>query len=197
MNSQNFYFAREGQKGAIFLIVLVILSLIFDLNGLAFWLFGFLAFWLILFRNPERKAFHISSNAFLSPIDGKIIQIQSNGDYALIRIEVGLFDVGILHAPVEITSFQIANIYGSPLFFSSKKSLFSPQSEVSFGEHKMKIVQNLFHISPIDLAKNYAQGARMGFLKAGNVELRIKKIELKVNVGDKLKGGESVIGYLQ
>ncbi len=197
MNSQNFFLAKEGHKGAILLAILIVLSLIFDLNHFAFLLFCFFAFWIVLFRNPERKAFHLSSNAFLSPIDGKIIQIQSNGDYALIRIEVGLFDVGILHAPVEIAFCQVANIYGSPLFFSSKKSMLSPQSEVVFGEHQMRFTQNLFHIPPIDSERSYSQGERMGFLKAGSVELRIKKIELKVNVGDRLKGGESVIGYLQ
>lgn len=171
--------------------------MIFDFNQLAFLLFCFFALWVFLFRNPDREAKNFSSNAFLSPIDGRVTRIASEGDYVYVNLDVGLFDIGVLRAPIEIVSYQFFHIHGSPLCLSSKASLLSPKIEINFGDHQMKIRQQLFHIHPLEPQNQFLQGERMGFLKQGKVELKMKKIELKINVDDRLKGGESVIGYLQ
>lgn len=197
MNSRTFYLAKEGHKGVLFLIVLVVLSLIFEFKFLAFLFFCCCLLWAFLFRDPERHSSYLSANAFLSPIDGKVRQIVFREDQAIVTIDVGLFDVGVLRAPIAFEKPCFSQMFGSPLFFSSKKSLLSPQSVIVFENHSMKIMQNLFHFPPIEAYRSCKQGEKIGFLKAGEVELVIKDIEIKINIGDQLKGGESVIGYLQ
>lgn len=197
MGSQTFYLAKDGHKGFLFLIALVILALIFGLKIFAFLFFCLCVLWVLLFRDPERHSSFLAPNAFLSPIDGRVTQLVFQDEKAIITIQVGVFDVGVLRAPITISHYYLSKIFGSPLFFSSKKSLLSPQSTLKFEGHLMQITQNLFHFSPIECKESFKQGERMGFLKAGEIQLVLKNIETKISIGDQLKGGESVIGYLQ
>lgn len=197
MSSQTFYLAKGGHRGFLLLIALTILCLIFELKFFALFFFCFSVLWIIFFRDPDRHSPFLSHNAFLAPIDGRVTQLVFQDDLAMITIQVNLLDVGVLRAPIAISDYHISRIFGSPLLFSSMKSILSPQDTIAFEGHMMQITQNLFHCSPIEFNKDFKQGERMGFLKAGEIRLTIKNIETKVSVGDKLKGGESVIGYLQ
>ncbi|WP_027326951.1 hypothetical protein [Helicobacter pametensis] len=197
MNSQTFYISKYGQRGALILFVCLILSLVFSWDLFALIVFCCLFLWIVMFRNPERLATHLSPNAFLAPIDGKILEILTQGDRTKIVISVGVLDVGILRSPMHIDHYEISAIHGVPLFFSNKKEAFSPHLSLKFGNHFLKIQQNLFRINPLDEQKSFERGERMGFLKAGKVELELESVELKVNIGDKIRGGESVIGYLK
>lgn len=197
MNSQTFYLAKDGHKGFLLLLALIVLGLIFELKILAFFFFCLCVLWVILFRDPDRHSSYLAPNAFLSPIDGKVTQLVFQDDQAIITIKVDVFDVGVLRAPITIDHYHLSKVFGSPLFFSSKKMLLSPKSVLDFEGQTMQIIQNLFHFSPIQSNKSFKQGERMGFLKAGEVKLTIKNIETKISIGDRLKGGESVIGYLQ
>lgn len=196
MNAQTFYVAPIGQKGALVLFILFVLSVFLSFEVLAFCFFVALIAWIFMFRNPERLATHLSSNAFLAPIDGKVEEIYAEGEYSVVIIHVGILDVGVLRSPLYISSYDISCLYGVPLLFSSKKNLLSPNFSLSFANHLLKIEQNLFSFFPIEQKERFERGERMGFLKAGKIKLRIKNIELKINIGDKIKGGESVIGYL-
>lgn len=197
MGSQTFYLAKGGHRGFLLLIALTILCLIFELKFFAFLFFCFCVLWIIFFRDPDRHSSFLAHNAFLAPIDGKVTQLVFQDDLAIITIKVNVLDVGVLRAPIAISDYHLFRVFGSPLFFSSMKSILSPQNTMTFEGHMMQITQNLFHLPPIESHRNFKQGERMGFLKAGEVRLRIKNIETKISIGDKLKGGESVIGYLQ
>lgn len=197
MGSQTFYLAKGGHRGFLLLMALTILCLIFELKFFAFLFFCFCVLWIVFFRDPDRRSPFLSSNAFLAPIDGKVTQLVFQDDLAIITIQVKVFDVGILRAPIAINNYHFSRIFGSPLLFSSMKTILSPQDTIVFEGHTMQITQNLFHFSPIEFSKDFKQGDQMGFLKAGEIKLTIKNIEAKVSIGDKLKGGESVIGYLQ
>lgn len=197
MGSQTFYLAKDGYRGLLFLVSLVILGLIFGLKAFAFFFFCFCVLWVILFRDPERRSSSLASNTFLSPIDGKVTQLVFQDNQAIITIKVDLLDVGVLRAPMKIDQYRLSKIFGPPLFFSSKKALLSPEVTMNFENHRMKITQYLFHFSPIEDNGSFKQGERMGFLKAGEIQLIVENIETKIDIGNQLKGGESVIGYLQ
>lgn len=196
MSPRIFYIAQGGKRGALILLGLCILSALLSFEVLACLFLVFFVLWVVAFRNPERLATHLSENTFLAPIDGKIIEIDTKGDKTKVVIEVGIMDVGVLRSPVVIKDYQLSASYGVPLFFSKKRDFFSPISCLTFSNHSICVIQNLFHIAPFYSQDCFERGERMGFVKAGRVEMQIQKIELKVNIGDKIKGGESVIGYL-
>lgn len=198
MSSKITYLARSGYKGAIWLGVLLLLAIFFGFSNLAFLFAIALVFWIFMFRNPERVALHLSDNAFLSPIDGEIKQIQSKENITIITIVSGVLDVGVIRSPFDIAEYKIDNLYGIPLYFSKTKEFFASKFDFSFKRGKMTFRPNLFHIYPLKPKTTMLErGERIGFMKAGEVVIEIKDIEIKVNVGDKLRGGESVLGYLQ
>ncbi|WP_305862265.1 hypothetical protein [Helicobacter cholecystus] len=197
MGSQINFLAKSGYKGTVWLVALLGVSLLFGLGSLCFIFLIFLIFWLILFRNPERNALHLSENAFLAPIDGVITEISSTANRCQIKIKNQLFDVGVIRSPRHIQAYTLSEIHGIPLFFSNKKSLFNSEIVFSFGENKMIFYPQIFKFYPLNLNLNELErGERMGFMK-GEIILEIEGIETKVNVGDRVKGGESVLGYLQ
>lgn len=197
MNSQINFLAKSGYKGAIWLVALLGASMLFGLGGLCLVFFASLVFWVVLFRNPERIALHLSENAILAPIDGIITDISSKANICQITIKNQLFDVGVIRSPQHIQAYSTSEIYGIPLFFSHKKAFFNSKVTFCFGENKMIFRPQIFHLPPLYLNLNELErGERMGFMK-GELILEIKNIETKLNVGDKVKGGESVLGYLQ
>ncbi|MCE3047176.1 hypothetical protein [Helicobacter kayseriensis] len=196
MSPRVFYIAQGGKKGALILLGLCIFSAILSFEFLACLFLILFALWVFAFRNPERLATHLSENIFLAPADGKIVEICAKGDKTKVVIEVGAMNVGVLRSPIAIKNYQLSKSCGVPLFFSKKRDFFSPVSSLSFLGHSICITQNLFRIEPFYSQGEFERGERMGFVKAGRVEMQIQKIELKVNVGDRIKGGESVIGYL-
>lgn len=198
MGSKITYLAKSGYKGALWLVGLLLVALFFGLSNLAFLFALALAFWIFMFRNPERVALHLSENAFLSPIDGEIKQIQSKENITTITISSNVFDVGVIRSPMDIEDFQVSSLYGIPLYFSKTKEFFASKIALDFKRGKMTFRPSLFHIYPLNpKTTTLERGERMGFMKAGEVVIEIRDIEVKVNVGDKLKGGESVLGYLQ
>lgn len=198
MNSKITYLARSGYRGALWLAGLLVVALFLGLEKLAI-LFAFaLGLWLFMFRNPERVALHLSDNAVLSPIDGEIEQIQSSENTTKIIIVSKVLDVGVVRSPLNIAEYKINNIFGIPLYFSRTREFFTSKVELNFLSGKMIFRPSLLHIYPLKLkTNNLERGERIGFMKAGSVELELSGIEVKLNVGDKVRGGESVLGYLQ
>lgn len=198
MSSKITYLARSGYKGAFWLVGLLAVALFFGLGNLSFLFAVALVFWVFMFRNPERVALHISSNAVLSPIDGEIKQIYSSENSTKVIISSKILDVGVIRSPFDIAEYQVSDTFGIPLYLSKAKEFFAPKIVFDFYKGKMTFRPNLFHIYPLRLkTKSLERGERMGFMKAGEVELELSGVEIKLNVGDKVKGGESVLGYLQ
>lgn len=197
MNTQLSFLAKNGYKGAVWLIILLGASLIFGASILCVIFSLALLLWIILFRNPERNALHISENAFLAPIDGVITEINSKDNICQIKISNHFFDVGVIRSPIYIPIHSLTATHGIPLYFSNKKHFFNSEICFYFNDHSMILHPQLFHLSPInENIKELERGERMGFMK-GEIILEIKNIETKINVGDHVKGGESVLGFLQ
>jgi len=203
---------KEGYPYIIGSFLIFFFSLI--ISDSAFWhIFWFLvfAFFVYFFRNPERIPEDTSPNAIISPSDGTIISITdavspiTKQESIKISIRLSLFDVHIQRSPIEGEMSSREYIHGEFLFLSDEKaSELNEQNRVLFENKHAKIVVNqiagfitrrivMFRdLGPIKLAERY------GMITFGSqVDVYLpKNVTLKVTEFQKLKAGESLIGYI-
>jgi phosphatidylserine decarboxylase len=201
---------REGYpfifvSGGLFLI-----SLLFRFN--LFWqilFFVIFAFFVYFFRNPERVPEEEGENVIISPSDGEIIEIVEtkapilNKEMIKIFIRLSLFDVHVQRSPIEGQMSAREYIHGLFLNLSDEKaSELNEQNRVLF-EGMDKVVVNqiagfltrrivMFRdLGKIRLAERY------GMIMFGSqVDLYVPKNSIiKVSEFQKVKAGESLIGY--
>ena len=174
-------------------------------------LFTLFLFFLYFFRNPERVPEDTSPNAIISPSDGTIISITdaispiTKKESTKLSIRLSLFDVHIQRSPIEGEMKAREYIHGEFLFLSDEKaSELNEQNRVLFENELASIVVNqiagfitrriiMFRdLGPIKLAERY------GMITFGSqVDVYLpKNTTLKVTEFQKVKAGESLIGYI-
>jgi phosphatidylserine decarboxylase len=204
--------AREGLPYILALLVVTIGAGIFNL----WWaivpliLMGYVIYF---FRDPVR----ITPNdpfAIISAADGKVVGIEEIAEpnylqktVKRVSIFLSIFDVHINRAPVE---GQIQYVKYQPGKFHNamegKSSLFNENNLVGMENHRSKILVKqiagmiarriICYCSPGDTMK---AGQKIGLIKFGSrVEMFMPlDTEILVKLGDKVKGGETIIGRLQ
>ncbi len=189
--------AKEGRSGAIFLTILFVLCCFFKLEYLAITIVFLLFLWLFMFRNPERIIPRLEE-AFLSPCDGKIVDIDYQKDRVIIKMQIAPYDVGIIRSPYGSDNINIFRRFGFLGGFISDRIKFRFNLFVKWSADcfDMTIYPEFLRCRAYGGVKVYG-GDRIGFCKAGILILEIKQniIELKVNTGDKIKSGETILGY--
>jgi len=175
-----------------------------------FWFLSF-AFFVYFFRNPERIPEEESENVIISPSDGTVISITetlspiSKEESIKVSVKLSIFDVHIQRSPIngKITSREY--IHGEFLFLSDEKaSELNEQNRVLFENEKSKIEVNQiagFITRRIVMFKDLGKiklAQRYGMIMFGSqVDVYLpKNIRLKVTEFQKVKAGESLIGYL-
>ncbi len=169
------------------------------------------AFFIYFFRNPERIPEDTSKGVVISPSDGTILSITdaisplTNDESIKVSIRLSIFDVHIQRSPIEGEMSAREYIHGEFLSLSEEKaSELNEQNRVLFENEDAKIVVNqiagfltrrivMFRdLGPIKLAQRY------GMIMFGSqVDVYLpKNTTLKVSEFQKIKAGESVIGYL-
>jgi phosphatidylserine decarboxylase len=204
---------REGfpfifVSGAIFLLTLLS-------DAYLFWqlLFLFLTlFFTYFFRNPERIPDDSSTGVVLSPSDGEVISITevkerffTNKDMIKISIRLGFLDVHIQRSPIESKIENSDYIHGEFLTLSDEKaSELNEQNRTLFVYEDKKVITNQIagfvtrRIIPfVKKDDEVALGQRYGMIMFGSqVDIYVpKETNLKVNQGQKLLAGESIIGF--
>ena len=193
-------------SGGIFLI-----SLLFSFSS--FWqilFFVLFAFFVYFFRNPERIPEEEGENVIISPADGEIIEIVEtkapliNKEMIKISIRLSLFDVHVQRSPIEGEIKAREYIHGMFLNITNEKaSEINEQNRVLF-DGKNKVIVNQIAgfltrriISFKDLGK-IRLAERYGMIMFGSqVDLYVpKNTIIKVTEFQKVKAGESLIGYL-
>jgi len=193
-------------SGGIFLI-----SLLFSFSS--FWqilFFVLFAFFVYFFRNPERIPEEEGENVIISPADGEIIEIVEtkapliNKEMIKISIRLSLFDVHVQRSPIEGEIKAREYIHGMFLNITNEKaSELNEQNRVLF-DGKNKVIVNQIAgfltrriISFKDLGK-IRLAERYGMIMFGSqVDLYVpKNTIIKVTEFQKVKAGESLIGYL-
>ncbi|ANV98097.1 hypothetical protein BBW65_04455 [Helicobacter enhydrae] len=197
MNLQTFYITQSGFKICITLLFALLLTLLFEYNILAFLITTCLVFCLFIFRNPERSDKHISQDAFLAPIDGIIENILSQNQETIIVVKTGILDAGVVRAPYTSDTYEINKTNGIPLYFSTSKHHLAPHFYLKTPNFSIDVQQELLSTIPFDpIMPTLERNERIGFLKCGISTISVKNLKIQVNIGDKIRGGESILGYI-
>ena len=210
--------APEGKIILIPLLLMVILGTGFQTYyptvGLK-WINLLLAFITLFsiyfFRDPKRIPQY--SDGFLSPADGKIIQIteiedEELGEAQQISIFLSVWNVHIQRVP--LSGKVLSRVYNPGKFFAAFKHKASKENEqmsILFeGEkgNKFKIKQIAGWIARriinyMEPDKNVERGERLGFIRFGSrVDIIVpKKFLLDVSLGDIVTGNQTIIGHFK
>jgi len=167
-------------------------------------------FFVYFFRNPERIPEDESEGAIISPSDGEIIEIIQtkapivNKEMIKISIRLSLFDVHVQRSPIngEITAKEY--IHGMFLNLNNNKaSELNEQNRVLFKNSSEIVVNQIAgfitrRIVDFDKIGSVKLGERYGMIMFGSqVDLYVpKNAKIKVTEFQKVKAGESLIGFL-
>ncbi|WP_223033732.1 phosphatidylserine decarboxylase family protein [Hanstruepera marina] len=216
-------FHKEGHKIIVLtLIVVVGLFLLVDSFNLASWLstvimlalLVFLVLILQFFRNPKRNIF-LNDSHVVSPVDGKVVVIEEVEEPEYFkdkRIQVSVFMSPI---NVHVTRYPIGGEVVFSKYHPGKYLVAWHPKASEENERTTVVVENpsfgkvLYRQIAGALAKrivNYAkpndkvsQGDDSGFIKFGSrVDLFLPlDSEIKVQLNQKVRGGESVIAEIK
>jgi phosphatidylserine decarboxylase len=170
-------------------------------------------FVLFFFRDPER-VIPSGNNVVVSPADGRVIVIKDiyeptylKQDVKQISIFLSVFNVHVNRSPtggtIEAVKYNPGKFHVASV---DKASLDNEQTAmvIANGKHKLLVKQIagliarriVCYAKPGDSIKT---GERYGLIRFGSrVDIFLPKdTELKVKIGDRVKGGRDVIGVLK
>ena len=201
------------KEGYIFIIVLVLIMVLVFLTIDPYWsiIAGvFVGFVTFFFRNPERKI-PIDENLIVSPADGKVMSVCEVYDDLFLN-EVGtkvtiflsVFDVHVNRSPIagEIKFQQYTCGRFRPAYKDSvgceneRHSIGIENSEMRVLVTQIAGVLARRIVSWVTLGSILKKGERYGLIKfASCTEIIVPKtVEILVQKGDKVTGGDTVIG---
>ena len=203
---------KDGYNILIAIAVAMVISFLFKWYLLGKVIFLFLLFSLYFFRDPKRFVPKLE-NSFVSPADGKILEIKDifseklGQDCYKISIFMSVFDVHINRAPFKGKVRE--KIYNNGKFFNASLDKASEENE------KMTyIVENeSFTYSVTQIAGLIARriisyvnendmletGDKLGMIKFGSraeVEIPRDIININVSVGQQVYAGETILGTI-
>ncbi|MBL0686840.1 MAG: phosphatidylserine decarboxylase [Sulfurospirillum sp.] len=206
INTTTQLIAKEGWKYIFFVSVLFLLSLWLDFFSWVF--FVILIFTIYLFRNPERVPVENDDKAIFSPNDGSIINISKakyidGKDYTKIEIEKPLLEASLLRAPTKMSLDSIDRRHGLCLPISSllNKKLGEKVTltcKCDYDNFFINVKSGIFarKIEIFKTIRSLKLAQRFGFLVDGDIEFYLPlDFRVKVSIGDRVKAGESVLGY--
>lgn len=180
---------------------------------LALFFWGITLFIMYFFRDPEREV-PPGEKLILSPSDGKIVAIEKvpkldflGSSGTKISTFLSVWDVHFIRSPIDgkISYYKYSSGKFKPAF-KTQASLENEQAELGIENHFGKVVVKkiagvlarriVTYLKPQEEA---AAGAKLGMIRFGSrVELILpEKVELKVQIGQKLKAGETVVGVFK
>jgi len=205
--------ASEGWPFIIPLAVLAVLLFAFGWRNIGCVSLVLTIFILFFFRDPERSVPE-GRDVVASPADGKVIVIKDvyepdylKQDVKQISIFLSVFNVHVNRVPysgtVETVKYNPGRFHVASV---DKASLYNEQTSmvIANGKHKVLVKQIagliarriVCYAKPGDTVKT---GERYGLIRFGSrVDIFLPKdAELKVKVGDRVKGARDVIGVLK
>lgn len=214
-------FHKEGFKIISITLVLVALGVLLTHFYVPYFylkvaLFAILAFFLIIilqfFRNPKRNTV-VNDKHILSPVDGKVVVIEEVFEKEYFQDK--RLQVSVFMSPINVHVTR--NPIGGKVLFSKyhpgnflvawhpKSSEENERTTVVIGNSKVEVLYRQIAGALAKRIVNYAkegqtidQGADNGFIKFGSrVDIYLPiGTKVEANLGDKVKGGESVLASL-
>lgn len=190
---------KESFWGIVWFVVWIVFCRVVDFS-LGF-LLGvvLLAAWLWAFRNPERVPLDRGEDVILAPIDGRVSNIERDKKHVRVSIDVSFFDVGLVRAPREVESIALERREGLVAYFSPLKNQLNQTLRAQITgklTYAISLYPSVFKQSRFYAPINFNIGERMGFMKLGTLVLELPdSVEIRAHIGDRIKGGSSVLGY--
>lgn len=199
--------AREGIPyitGLLFISgVLVLLHFVWA----AAIFFGLSLFVIFFFRDPER-VFSGDANKVCSPADGKVVSIRKEGDSEAVSIFLSVFNVHVNRAPIAGKVSKVEYHRGKFLLAFDERASTENERNLITIERPGKSAVTFVQIAGL-IARRIvcwkkegevlSAGERIGLIKFGSrVDIFLPAgSSIHVKLGQKVRGGESVIGELQ
>jgi phosphatidylserine decarboxylase len=206
--------AHEGYPFIVFSLVVTVFVAILGRNWWLIILFTLITSFIVwFFRNPERS-FQDEERVLISPADGKVIKIEDvevngtiSGRFKKISIFMNVFNVHVNRAPY---SGEIETInYHEGKFFSAnldKASLDNERNEVMIRAEDGRPIWTVQIagliarriICWVNVGATINKGERFGLIRFGSrVDVYLPKdSRISVKLTDKVKAGQTVLGYL-
>lgn len=208
MNNDTLAISKEGWNYIGYSIALFIFFVLLHLDILSFIALLFIAFFVYIYRNPEREtSLSQEVGEVLSPVDGRVIYIENlvDSQYAYrVEIDSNCLNVGFLRSPINGEVSDLTIIKGTKL--SNSSNLFDKLNEnttvtfVDSDANKVK-VKHLSKVSfddiKIDLNTNQKviSSSRYGFMMNGLTSIYLpKNFKLDIRAGSKIIGSKTLIG---
>ena len=166
-------------------------------------------FFLWFFRDPER-AIPEAAGAVVSPADGKVtaVAIARNGEkQTRISIFLNVFDVHVNRSPIAGIVRDVR--YKRGKFLNAMNELSAEQNEQNVvtveGDGQVVVFKQIAGLLARrivfrpKIGERVARGQRVGMMKFGSrVDVLFDTtVDVQVKIGDHLRGGESILAYLQ
>jgi phosphatidylserine decarboxylase len=212
--NHNGIIAREGLPFILPLGILTIIFAAFGFIWIAMLFFLAFAFVTWFFRNPQRKT-PDDANAVISPADGQVIKIEDvpendflSGPSKKISIFMNVFNVHVNRIPYSGTVDRVH--YNKGNFFSANLDKASSLNERNSIRIKTENGKEILTVQIAGLiarriecwikeGMHVKKGDRFGLIRFGSrLEVFLPSDSVTaVKVGDKVKAGETLIGWLK
>ena len=209
-----------AKEGRIILIPLLLITIPFGIyahvvnnilfSSIYFFLGISFLFCINFFRDPKR-IIPMGDNLIISPADGKIVKVveindPDIGDAKLVSIFLNVFNVHVNRVPIDGKVISSKHRRGKFLAAFDHKASDENEQVVTIishktGNYKVKQIAGLIARRIICYAKEglkLHKGGRLGFIRFGSRTDLIMPSNIKLNVklGEKVKGGETIIGEI-
>ncbi|MEO7539339.1 MAG: phosphatidylserine decarboxylase [Pyrinomonadaceae bacterium] len=196
------------KDGIPFVLVPVLIALAFGLFQLwplaiAFVLVA--GFMLYFFRDPYRET-PVGEGLIISAADGRVTRIDTNEKGKLVSVFLSPLDVHINRSPIAGTVTTIAYTKGKKMpATSDQASLINERNSLVIQGRDVTVtctqIAGILARRIVCWSKegdNLERGERFGLIKfSSRTDLQMPpNVEIAVNVGDRVKGGETVIARL-
>jgi phosphatidylserine decarboxylase len=216
MKQKDFYEMKVAKEAYALIIPTILIIIVFSLLKIvvvSIIVFVFLCFTIYFFRDPERK-FSDEQGSIISPADGKIVTLdevdapdKSGKKMRRVGIFMSIFDVHINRSPFQGTINLLK--YNKGKFLNALNDKSSEKNEnniigIDIGGETIFVKQIAGIIARrivcrVKIDDEIQKGKRLGMIKFGSrVEAYLPiGSNITVKLGDKVKAGESIIGYVQ
>ena len=193
------------KEGFPFVIVPAVLALI--LAALGFWIIAALfvilaAFMAYFFRDPYRSV-PGEAGLIVSAADGRVTRIDLTEEGKNVSVFLSPLDVHINRSPIEGTISKIDYIYGRKIPATSNNASFeNERNSLTIENENISVICTQIAgvlarriVCWYKAGDHLSRGEKFGLIKfSSRTDLLMpNSVELCVNVGDRVKGGETVI----
>lgn len=209
MTKDTFFIAKDGFKCIAASVALLLFMMAIDADFLTFLSFVLVVVTIWVYRNPERTVPYLQQDSIVSVADGVIksieaVEVDGGIDRYKIVIKTGFLDTAILRVPFTCEVKETATVYGA--FLSSSSPLakrLNERSRIVFGEDdKIVTVTHTLYMASVGIKnrlhpnKPAVQGMRYGLMVRGESTVVLpSNSRIAVKVGDKVRAGETLLGF--